>query len=179
MLEYIILIFIAVLVVLILSVIKKLDHAKSNQSNENLSEKIEKLIEKNVENNSILTEKITEKQSDLSEKITQKQSDLSEKITQKQNESDKEIRSIVSGLNERLARIDKAQEEINEIKTSVIDFKNLFNNQGTRGRLGNDSLKTIVSDVLSKKYFDMEYTLSNGKRVDCFLHLGEPHECVQ
>ena len=24
----------------------------------------------------------------------------------------------------------------------------------------------------------MEYTLSNGKRVDCFLHLGEPHECV-
>ena len=96
----------------------------------------------------------------------------------KQNESDKEIRSIVSVLNERLARIDKAQEEINEIKTSVIDFKNLFNNQVTRGRLGNDSLKTIVSDVLSKKYFDMEYTLSNGKRVDCFLHLGEPHECV-
>ncbi len=178
MLEYIILIFIAVLVVLILLVIKKLDHAKSSQSNENLSEKIEKLIEKNAENNSVLTEKITEKQSDLSEKITQKQSDLSEKITQKQNESDKEIRSIVSGLNERLARIDKAQEEINEIKTSVIDFKNLFNNQGTRGRLGNDSLKTIVSDVLSKKYFDMEYTLSNGKRVDCFLHLGEPHECV-
>ena len=167
MLEYIILIFIAVLVVLILLVIKKLDHAKKNQSNENLSEKIEKLIEKNAENNSALTEKITEKQSDLSEKITHKQ-----------NESDKEIRSIVSGLNERLARIDKAQEEINEIKTSVIDFKNLFNNQGTRGRLGNDSLKTIVSDVLSKKYFDMEYTLSNGKRVDCFLHLGEPHECV-
>ena len=57
-------------------------------------------------------------------------------------------------------------------------LQELFNNQGTRGRLGNDSLKTIVSDVLSKKYFDMEYTLSNGKRVDCFLHLGEPHECV-
>jgi DNA recombination protein RmuC len=24
----------------------------------------------------------------------------------------------------------------------------------------------------------MEHTLSNGKRVDCFLFLGEPHECV-
>ena len=24
----------------------------------------------------------------------------------------------------------------------------------------------------------MEHTLTNGKRVDCFLFLGEPHECV-
>ena len=35
-----------------------------------------------------------------------------------------------------------------------------------------------VSDVLSKKYFKMEHTLTNGRRADCFLFLGDPHECV-
>ena len=163
MFEYIIILIGLVLAILLVIVYKKVDQKNNNNQeiknevlSEKLNEKIDKLIEKNAEN----------------------QVNLSEKLTSKQTESEKEIKSVVSNLNERLARIDKAQEEINEIKTSVIDFKNLFNNQGTRGRLGNDSLKAIVSDVLSKKYFKMEHTLTNGRRADCFLFLGDPHECV-
>jgi DNA recombination protein RmuC len=115
---------------------------------------------------------------DLRANLNKSQIDLSEKLTNKQNTSEKEIKSDLSKLNESLAVIVTAQRELNDLKTSVIDFKNLFNNQTTRGRLGNDSLKAIVSDVLNKRYFKMEHTLSNGKRVDCFLFLGEPHECV-
>ncbi len=163
MLEYIIIFVSVVLVFFMWLIYKKVDQKKDNQ----LEIK-----------NEVLSEKLGEKIDKLIEKSTENQSNLSEKITLKQTESEKEIKSVVSNLNERLARIDKAQEEINEIKTSVIDFKNLFNNQTSRGKLGNDSLKAIVSDVLSKKYFKMEHTLRNGKRVDCFLFLGEPHECV-
>jgi len=115
---------------------------------------------------------------DLRTNLNKSQIDLSEKLTSKQNTSEKEIKSDLSKLNESLAVIVTAQKELNDLKTSVIDFKNLFNNQTTRGRLGNDSLKAIVSDVLNKRYFKMEHTLSNGKRADCFLFLGEPHECV-
>jgi len=163
MLEYIIIFVSVVLVFFMWLIYKKVDQKKDNQ----LEIK-----------NEVLSEKLGEKIDKLIEKSTENQSNLSDKITLKQTESEKEIKSVVSNLNERLARIDKAQEEINEIKTSVIDFKNLFNNQTSRGKLGNDSLKAIVSDVLSKKYFKMEHTLRNGKRVDCFLFLGEPHECV-
>ena len=163
MLEYIIIFVSVVLIFFMWLIYKKVDQKKDNQ----LEIK-----------NEVLSEKLGEKIDKLIEKSTENQSNLSEKITLKQTESEKEIKSVVSNLNERLARIDKAQEEINEIKTSVIDFKNLFNNQTSRGKLGNDSLKAIVSDVLSKKYFKMEHTLRNGKRVDCFLFLGEPHECV-
>jgi len=163
MLEYIIIFVSVVLVFFTWLIYKKVDQKKDNQ----LEIK-----------NEVLSEKLGEKIDKLIEKSTENQSNLSDKITLKQTESEKEIKSVVSNLNERLARIDKAQEEINEIKTSVIDFKNLFNNQTSRGKLGNDSLKAIVSDVLSKKYFKMEHTLRNGKRVDCFLFLGEPHECV-
>lgn len=163
MLEYIIIFVSVVLVFFMWLIYKKVDQKKDNQ----LEIK-----------NEVLSEKLGEKIDKLIEKSTENQSNLSDKITLKQSESEKEIKSVVSNLNERLARIDRAQEEINEIKTSVIDFKNLFNNQTSRGKLGNDSLKAIVSDVLSKKYFKMEHTLRNGKRVDCFLFLGEPHECV-
>ncbi len=163
MLEYIIIIVSVVLIFFMWLIYKKVDQKKDNQ----LEIK-----------NEVLSEKLGEKIDKLIEKSTENQSNLSDKITLKQTESEKEIKSVVSNLNERLARIDRAQEEINEIKTSVIDFKNLFNNQTSRGKLGNDSLKAIVSDVLSKKYFKMEHTLRNGKRVDCFLFLGEPHECV-
>ena len=163
MLEYLIIAIGILLVILMITIYKKIDQ-KNNQSQDIKNE--------------VLSEKLNEKIDKLIEKSAENQSNLSEKLTSKQNESQNEIKSVVSNLNERLARIDKAQEEINEIKTSVIDFKNLFNNQGTRGRLGNDSLKAIVSDVLSKKYFKMEHTLTNGRRVDCFLFLGDPHECV-
>jgi len=163
MLEYIVIFVSVVLIFFMWLIYKKVDQKKDNQ----LEIK-----------NEVLSEKLGEKIDKLIEKSTENQSNLSDKITLKQTESEKEIKFVVSNLNERLARIDKAQEEINEIKTSVIDFKNLFNNQTSRGKLGNDSLKAIVSDVLSKKYFKMEHTLRNGKRVDCFLFLGEPHECV-
>ncbi len=163
MLEYLIIAIGILLVILMITIYKKIDQ-KNNQTQDIKNE--------------VLSEKLNEKIDKLIEKSAENQSNLSEKLTSKQNESQNEIKSVVSNLNERLARIDKAQEEINEIKTSVIDFKNLFNNQGTRGRLGNDSLKAIVSDVLSKKYFKMEHTLTNGRRADCFLFLGDPHECV-
>ena len=81
-------------------------------------------------------------------------------------------------INESIAVIVTIK-ELNELKTSVIDFKNLFNNQTTRGRLGNDSLKAIVSDVLNRRYYKMEHTLSNGKRVDCFLFLENPRMCYR
>ncbi len=164
MLEYVIIGIGIILIAFLWLIYKKINPQKSNTNQEIRNE--------------ILSEKLNAKIDKLIEKNNENQSNLSEKITLKQTESEKEIKSVVSNLNERLARIDKAQEEINEIKTSVIDFKNLFNNQGTRGRLGNDSLKAIVSDVLNKKYFKMEHTLTNGKRVDCFLLLGDPHECV-
>ena len=144
MLEYLIIAIGILLVILMITIYKKIDQ-KNNQTQDIKNE--------------VLSEKLNEKIDKLIEKSAENQSNLSEKLTSKQNESQNEIKSVVSNLNERLARIDKAQEEINEIKTSVIDFKNLFNNQGTRGRLGNDSLKAIVSDVLSKKYFKMEHTV--------------------
>ncbi len=165
--ENIIIVFFIILVVLLFFIYRKLD--KKNNTDD-LSAKYAVLSSK--------LDTLVNKTESFRENLNKSQIDLSDKLTNKQNTSEKEIKSDLSKLNESLAVIVTAQKELNELKTSVIDFKNLFNNQTTRGRLGNDSLKAIVSDVLNKRYYKMEHTLSNGKRVDCFLFLGEPHECV-
>ena len=165
--EYVILGFLIILLGLLFFTHKKIDGSKNSDE---ITSKYAVLAEK--------LDNLGSKTETLRENFNKSQTELSDKLTQKQTSSEKEIKSDLGKLNESIAVIVTAQKELNELKTSVIDFKNLFNNQTTRGRLGNDSLKAIVSDVLNKRYYKMEYTLSNGKRVDCFLLLGEPHECV-
>ena len=165
--EYTILGFLIVLAGLLFFIYKKLD---GNKNSDEITSKYAVLAEK--------LDNLAAKTETFRENLNKSQTDLSEKLTQKQTSSEKEIKSDLGKINESIAVIVTAQKELNELKTSVIDFKNLFNNQTTRGRLGNDSLKAIVSDVLNRRYYKMEHTLSNGKRVDCFLFLGEPHECV-
>ena len=165
--EYIIIAFLVILVGFAFFIYKKLDQSKESDE---FSSKYAVLAEK--------LDSLANKTESFRENLNKSQIDLSDKLTQKQNTSEKEIKSDLGKLNASLAVIVTAQKELNELKTSVIDFKNLFNNQTTRGRLGNDSLKAIVSDVLNRRYYKMEHTLTNGKRVDCFLFLGEPHECV-
>ena len=166
--ENIILVILGVLVLIFLFFIyKKIDQGKNP---DDANAKYAVLLDK--------FETLANSNDNLRTNLNQSQIDLSEKLTTKQNTSEKEIKSDLSKLNESLAVIVTTQKELNDLKTSVIDFKNLFNNKTTRWKLGNDSLKVIVSDILSDRYFKMEHTLSNGKMADCFLFLGEPHECV-
>ena len=85
---------------------------------------------------------------------------------------------VLKELSVRLEKIDAAQKDLNNLKTEIIDFKNLFNNQTSRGRIGNESLQKLVSDVLNKKHYKFEYQLSNGKRADCFLLIGAKSENI-
>ena len=44
--------------------------------------------------------------------------------------------------------------------------------------MGEEFLEKIVEDSLQRKYYKFQHTLSNTKRVDCFLKLGSPHESI-
>ena len=103
---------------------------------------------------------------------------LKESYKKDQNIFKDKIVSDLGKLNERLGIIDAAQKELSELKTNVIDFKNLFNNKTERGQLGEEFLEKIVEDSLQKKYYKFQHTLSNTKRADCFLILGAPHESI-
>ncbi len=65
----------------------------------------------------------------IEREVKQSIDSLKESYKNDQNILKDKIVSDLGKLNERLGIIDAAQKDLNELKTNVIDFKNLFNNK--------------------------------------------------
>ncbi|MEM6481278.1 MAG: DNA recombination protein RmuC [Pseudomonadota bacterium] len=77
-------------------------------------------------------------------------------------------------LQQRLTAIDKAQENITKLSGDVLSLQDILSNKQTRGAFGEIQLTDIVSKALPKDSYDLQATLSNGRRVDCLIHLPNP-----
>jgi DNA recombination protein RmuC len=77
-------------------------------------------------------------------------------------------------LQQRLAAIDKAQENITKLSGDVLSLQDILSNKQTRGAFGEIQLNDIVSKALPKDSYSLQSTLSNGKRADCLIHLPNP-----
>lgn len=75
---------------------------------------------------------------------------------------------------ERLTVIDTAQKKITELSSNIIDLQMILNDKRARGAFGEVQLQVLLENVLPQQAFVMQYTLSNGKRVDCLLKLPPP-----
>jgi DNA recombination protein RmuC len=77
-------------------------------------------------------------------------------------------------LQQRLQAIDKAQENITKLSGDVLSLQDILSNKQTRGAFGEIQLTDIVSKALPSDSYTLQHTLSNGKRVDCLIHLPNP-----
>ena len=77
-------------------------------------------------------------------------------------------------LQQRLAAIDKAQENITKLSGDVLSLQDILSNKQTRGAFGEIQLTDIVSKALPKDSYTLQATLSNGRRADCLIHLPNP-----
>lgn len=77
-------------------------------------------------------------------------------------------------LQERLAAIDKAQDNITKLSGDVLSLQDILSNKQTRGAFGEIQLQDIVSKALPANSFTLQATLSNGRRADCLIHLPNP-----
>ena len=74
----------------------------------------------------------------------------------------------------RLALIDAAQKQINELSNNVISLQDILNDKRSRGAFGEVQLSALIRNVIPDPHFSFQHTLSNGKRADCILLLPEP-----
>ena len=74
----------------------------------------------------------------------------------------------------RLALIDKAQQEINDLSSNVVSLQDILKNKQARGHFGEIQLNQLVKNCLPEKHFAFQHTFKNGKRADCVLFLPEP-----
>ena len=77
-------------------------------------------------------------------------------------------------LQQRLVTIDEAQNNIEKLSSSVLSLQDILSNKQARGAFGEIQLNDIVSKALAPDAYSFQQTLSNGKRVDCLIHLPKP-----
>lgn len=76
-------------------------------------------------------------------------------------------------VGERLGIIDRAQQQIEELKGQVVDLVAILGSNQARGAFGEVRLEQIVEDVLPAELYEFQATLSNRSRVDCLIRFGE------
>ncbi|MCL6230105.1 DNA recombination protein RmuC [Bartonella bilalgolemii] len=74
-------------------------------------------------------------------------------------------------LQERLAVIDAAQNNIQSLTGQVVQLQAILNNKQTRGIFGQGRMEAIISDALPSNAYVFQAILSNGKRPDCIIYM--------
>ena len=101
-------------------------------------------------------------------------SDMQQQVKETLHGSSKQTTTSLTQLQERLAAIDKAQDNITKLSGDVLSLQDILSNKQTRGAFGEIQLRDIVSKALPSDSYAMQHTLTNGKRADCLIHLPDP-----
>jgi DNA recombination protein RmuC len=110
----------------------------------------------------------------LSARIDQRLEQIAGKVNERLDEGFKKTNETFVNVMQRLATIDEAQKKIDTLTGSVVSLQELLGDKRARGAFGEVQLEAQVRNVLPPTAFEMQYTLSNGMRVDCVLKLPEP-----
>jgi DNA recombination protein RmuC len=96
------------------------------------------------------------------------------KVSERLDEGFKKTNETFVNVMARLATIDEAQKKIDSLTTNVVSLQELLGDKRSRGAFGEVQLEALVRNILPASAYEMQYSLSNGTRVDCALFLPEP-----
>ncbi|MDP2852318.1 MAG: DNA recombination protein RmuC, partial [Gallionella sp.] len=110
----------------------------------------------------------------LTETVDGRLGEISGKVSERLEEGFKKTNETFANVMARLATIDEAQKKIDGLTTNVVSLQELLGDKRSRGAFGEVQLEALVRNTLPPSTFALQYTLSNGARVDCALFLPEP-----
>ncbi len=111
------------------------------------------------------------KQSEFNQAINQRLDGMSHRIGATISEQTKTTHENLRRLQERLAVIDAAQNNIQSLAKDVVGLQAILSNKQTRGAFGQSRMETIVADGLPIGAYAFQSTLSNGSRPDCTIRM--------
>jgi DNA recombination protein RmuC len=110
----------------------------------------------------------------VSAKLDTRLDQISNRVNERLDEGFRKTNDTFVNVMQRLTTIDEAQKKIETLTGSVVELHDLLGDKRTRGAFGEVQLEALVRNVLPAAAFEMQYTLSNGMRVDCVLRLPAP-----
>ena len=87
------------------------------------------------------------------------------------------LSSQLADLIVRFSKVEEATKNISSTQASIDNtfksFEGMLNDRQERGAFSEMELEKLLKDRLPSQYLKFQHTLSNNKRVDCLIDLGE------
>jgi len=99
---------------------------------------------------------------------------LGTRLEQSMRDQNERTTKSLTGMAEKLVVITEANAHISELTGQVTQLQNILSNKQARGSFGEVQLENLVRDALPDNAYSFQHTLSNGKRVDCFITMPNP-----
>ncbi|OCO98306.1 MULTISPECIES: DNA recombination protein RmuC [unclassified Ensifer] len=116
------------------------------------------------------------RQAELNQTLSQRIDGMTHRIGASITEQTKATHENLRRLQERLAVIDTAQNNIQSLAKDMAGLQAILSNKQTRGAFGQSRMEAIIADGLPIGAFAFQTTLSNGARPDCTIRMpnGQP-----
>ena len=111
------------------------------------------------------------RQAELNKSIRDRLDGMTSHLGRSINEQTRSTHENLSKLQERLAVIDTAQNNIQSLAGQVVQLQAILTNKQTRGAFGQSRMEAIIADGLPMGVYEFQATLSNGMRPDCLVRM--------
>lgn len=81
--------------------------------------------------------------------------------------------SIFGDIQGKLGELKKTNEQVYEISKDISSLQELLRAPKFRGQMGETLLENLLSQVLPKEHYEMQYRFKSGDAVDAVIRLGE------
>jgi DNA recombination protein RmuC len=118
-----------------------------------------------------MSEIFSTRQGDMMRSVNERLENMGGRIGDSITQTTKNTQESLGKLQERLAVIDKAQNNITALSSQVVELQHILANKQTRGAFGEGRMQAIVSDGLPIGAYEFQATLSNSNRPDCLIFM--------
>ncbi|MET3588992.1 DNA recombination protein RmuC [Bartonella silvatica] len=119
----------------------------------------------------MMTEIFGQRQAELNKSLSEKLNGMTANLGQTLQAQTKSTYENLNRLQERLAVIDAAQNNIQSLTGQVVQLQAILSDKQTRGTFGQGRMEAIIADALPANAYVFQAVLSNGKRPDCLIHM--------
>jgi DNA recombination protein RmuC len=120
------------------------------------------------------TQAMNSRLKELIEANEQRLREISGKVEERLDKGFEKTTSVFSEVQQRLALIDKAQQEMASLSGNVVSLKEILADKRSRGAFGEVQLSGLITNVMPPESYAEQYTFASGVRADCVLFLPEP-----
>lgn len=117
---------------------------------------------------------LSENQINLQSALDQRLQTVSHRLGEGLSLSAEKTAKSLGEIQQRLNIIDKAQENLTRLSSDVVGLQDILSNKQARGAFGEVQLNDLVTAILPPSAYEMQATLSNGKRADCLIKMPNP-----